>query len=283
MDYLYSLKKGSKHERCPNCGQKTFKPFVDKAGNPAGREFGRCERVNSCQYIKYPKSGKLYNPMQVTEEFKPSPQIDYISADIVEKTFSNFKSNVFFMYLVRLFGFEEAHRLQCDYNIGTATGNGTIFWQQDNEQKFRTGKVIYYLPTGRRDKDRYSWFVHKKINDDFNYQQCFFGLHLATKDKPVALCESEKTAILMSVYKPEFTWVASGGSEMLNAKRLEELPRLDYVFADHGQFEKWERKTRFFKDRQMDLSVENAVKNGIIQPGSDIFDLYLTIEQNKTA
>ena len=72
---------------------------------------------------------------------------------------------------------------------------------------------------------------------------------------------------------PEFTWIASGGSEMLNIQRLNELPRLDKVFADGGQFDKWEIKTRGFAGRQMDVSVDKAIKEGKLPEGSDILDL----------
>ena len=281
-NYKYELQRGSKHIICPNCQKKTFKPYVDSVTgevvNPS--RYGRCERIQSCRYHRYPKLGKddinssRYVPPE-SEEIKP---LDFVDKNLMQATFNEFKNNIFFMYLVKLFGIEKAYQLQEAYNIGTAKGGGTIFWQQDREQNIRTGKVMYYNSNGKRNKDRMSWFVHKKIREDFNYRQCFFGLHLTTPDKPVALCESEKTAIIMSVFEPEYTWIASGGSEMLNDERLFELPRLDKVFADNGQFEKWERKTRMFLP-EMDISVDEAVNNGILKEGDDILDLYLATEK----
>lgn len=209
------------------------------------------------------------------EEIKP---LDFVDKDLMQATFNEFKSNVFFMYLVKMFGIEKAYQLQEEYNLGTAKGGGVIFWQQDREQNIRTGKVMYYNSNGKRNKDRMGWFVHKKISNNFNYRQCFFGLHLTTPDKPVALCESEKTAIIMSVFEPEYTWIASGGSEMLSDERLLELPRLDKVYADNGQFEKWQRKTRMFEP-EMDISVDEAVNNGILKEGDDILDFYLATEK----
>ena len=67
---------------------------------------------------------------------------------------------------------------------------------------------------------------------------------------------------------------------MLNDERLLELPRLDMVFADNGQLEKWERKTRIFEP-EMDISVDEAVNNGILKEGDDILDLYLATENIK--
>ena len=281
-NYKYELQRGSKHIICPNCQKKTFKPYVDSVTgevvNPS--RYGRCERIQSCRYHRYPKireddiESSRYVP-PAPEEIKP---LDFIDKDLMQATFNEFKSNVFFMYLVKMFGIEKAYQLQEAYNIGTAKGGGIIFWQEDRKGNVRTGKVMYYHPNGKRIKERNSWFVHKKIREDFNYRQCFFGLHLTSLDKPVALCESEKTAIIMSVFEPEYTWIASGGSEMISDERLFELPRLDKVFADNGQFEKWERKTRAFLP-EMDISVDNAVNNGILKEGDDILDLYLAKEK----
>ena len=276
MNYKYKLETGSKHIICPSCGKKTFKCYVnsDTGERVNPDKYGRCERISSCCYHEKPKTKEkpdIWKP--ITRKVVIQKDIEFINKSIVEATFSDFRSNVFFMYIVKTFGREMAFDLQAKYNIGTAKNGGTIFWQQDNELKFRTGKVMYYQPNGKRDKSRMSWFVHSKIRPDFNYRQCLFGLHLVDGTKPVALCESEKTAILMSVYQPEFIWVACGGSEMIKEpKRLAELKRLDKVFPDNGQFEKWEQQTKIFS-RQMDVSVDKAVANGILPAGSDILDL----------
>jgi hypothetical protein len=78
----------------------------------------------------------------------------------------------------------------------------------------------------------------------------------------------------MSVHEPSFTWIAAGGAEMLGVERLSELKRLDKVFADNNQFEKWELRTRHFTGRQMDVTVDAAVADGLLSEGADILDLY---------
>ncbi len=281
MKYKYELLKGSKHIVCPNCHHKTFKPYVLASDGKTivdADRYGRCERINSCGYILYPKTDdSRLNEYVQREEFIPKKpkEPDFVPRGIVESTFNHFRENVFFRYLIRVFGQDTAYKLQDRYNIGTARNGGTIFWQQDKEGNFRTGKIMYYAENGHRLKNVSSWYVHKRINPDFNLVQVFFGEHLVTEDKPVALCESEKTAIMMSVFEPEFTWLASGGSEMLNNYRLSRLPRLDKVYPDNGQFVKWEMKTNHFPGRQMDVSVDKAVDNGLLEKGSDILDLYL--------
>lgn len=281
MTYNYTLQKGSRKMICPNCHKKTFTPYVNTStGEMAGSKYGFCDRINSCKYNLYPRAkvDDIESSRYVAREIVLPKPVEYVDKKIVEATFNNYRENVFFMYLVKTFGIDKAYELAEMYNIGTAKNGGTIFWQQDAEGKFRTGKVMYYKADGHRNKDRASWFVHKKIREDFNFKQCFFGLNLVDRSKPVALCESEKTAVMMSVYQPEYTWIASGGSEMLSYNRLEELKRLDMVYADNGQFDKWAHKTRFFKCRDMDTSVDRAVKEGIIDEGADILDLVMAKE-----
>lgn len=127
---------------------------------------------------------------------------------------------------------------------------GTVFWQVDNQGKVRTGKVMLYYPeTGKRVKEPYnhiSW-VHSLIpHKDFNLCQCFFGEHLINKDKtrPIALVESEKTALIASYYLPQFLWIASGGKNgCFNTKSLSVLKNRDVVlFPDLGATTVWQDK-----------------------------------------
>ena len=277
-NFRYELQKGSRHLICPNCGKKTFKPYVEKGTNNIvdASKFGRCERINNCSYSYYPDSNKKEFD-DFNKENRPyiEPTPDFIPTEVVESTFKYFGENVFFNFLTSKFGIQKALKLQRAYNIGTAKNGGTIFWQKDREGAFRTGKVMYYQKTGKRIKDRNSWYLHTKIKKDYSLVQVFFGEHLIDKNKPIALCESEKTAILMSVFEPEYTWLAAGGANMLSIKRLIRLPHLSFVSPDQGTFKMWENQTSFFKDRQMDIRVEKAYKNKEVNAGADILDLIL--------
>jgi hypothetical protein len=285
VDYKYELQKGSKHTFCPNCKKKTFKPFVYIGTDiPVDKNvYGRCERINTCKYFHAPDKEKYISPS--VEVFSPvveNKKPDFISHKIMEQTFHNFRDNNFFRYLVRLFGQDAAFSLQEKYNIGTAKNGGTIFWQVDKENNIRTGKVFYYNMEGKRNKEIGSWYLHKKINPKFNLVQVFFGEHLLPDGGKIALCESEKTAILMSIYKPEYTWIAAGGSQMLNLYRLSRIPNIDIIFPDQGQFIDWEKKTSMFKNRVMDKTIEIAYNKGLVSGGSDIFDLIISQKQKIT-
>lgn len=277
IGYKYELMKGSRRYICPKCQKKEFKVFVKTGTNIVvdSTKYGRCNRQDSCGYFRYPDTDDNY--AFTPPPYTPPKPTDYVPIEFVEATFKNFNRNPFFLYLRKIFNLETAYQLQEEFMFGTAKGGGTIFWQFDSEKKVRTGKVMYYnKDTGKRIKDRSSWYVHRKIKEDFELKQVFFGGHLVSNDKPVYLVESEKTAIIMSGFYPESTWIASGGANMLNSYRLNRLHRLDYVYPDNGQFELWERKSgAVFPDRQMDISVDRAVNEGILKQGDDILDLEL--------
>ena len=79
----------------------------------------------------------------------------------------------------------------------------------------------------------------------------------------------------MSVFESEYTWLASGGANMLNSYRLLRLPSLDLVCPDQGEFDNWKDKTKSFFNRQMDGRVEKAFREGKVSKGADILDLIL--------
>ena len=59
------------------------------------------------------------------------------------------------------------------------------------------------------------------LKTDFNLNQCFFGEHLLLNNKkPVAVVESEKTAVIASICFPEFVWLAVGSKQNLNRKEV---------------------------------------------------------------
>lgn len=59
---------------------------------------------------------------------------------------------------------------------------------------------------------------------EFALQQCFFGEHLLRNNiNPVAIVESEKTAIIASVYFPKFIWIAAGNLNGLNEEKCSVL------------------------------------------------------------
>ena len=49
--YRYILQKGSKKQHCPECGKKTFTPYIDtETGQQLPEQYGRCDRESKCSY-----------------------------------------------------------------------------------------------------------------------------------------------------------------------------------------------------------------------------------------
>jgi hypothetical protein len=91
--------------------------------------------------------------------------------------------------------------------------------------------MLYTTATGRR-QNKNSW-VHSVLKlDDFNLNQCLYGSHLIRfepKYKPVSIVESEKTAIIASILRPDFIWLATGGKAGLKVGKFKFLKDRDII------------------------------------------------------
>lgn len=109
--------------------------------------------------------------------------------------------------------------------------------------------MLYSPATGKRVKEPFNHinWVHKALKQpEFELRQCLFGEHLLIdKTKPVAIVESEKTAVIASVYLPQFIWVAVGSLTNLNAEKCSILKgRIVTLFPDLNGFDKWSSKAK---------------------------------------
>jgi hypothetical protein len=250
--------------RCPSCQQrdKTFSLYIDKeTGEHIHPTVGRCNRESNCghhytpkQYfqdnnISFDTQPKPYKPRPVTPQPKP---VSFIPVEVLKASLKGHETNHFVKFLINLFGVEVASQLVSRYFIAASKywNGATVFWQIDTQGKVRTGKIMLYSPaTGKRVKEPFNHinWVHKALKQpEFELSQCLFGEHLLIdKTKPVAIVESEKTAVIASVYLPQFIWVAVGSLTNLNAEKCSILKgRTVTLFPDLNGFEKWNNKAK---------------------------------------
>ena len=136
----------------------------------------------------------------------------YIDVDIVNQSLHGYPANKSFQFLSAQFGETETLKFMRRYKVGTSKfwDGATVFWQTDNQNKVRTGKIMLYnSETGKRIKEPYNHVTwgHSVLHKcDYNLRQCFFGEHLLLENKSrlVALVESEKTTLIASYYLPQF-------------------------------------------------------------------------------
>lgn len=81
---------------------------------------------------------------------------------------------------------EQMLRAAQRYRLGASRDGGVIFWQIDEFDQLRDGKIMHYRPDCHRDHDRkptwtaYLLRKHGKLPKDWNTDHCLFGLHLLT-------------------------------------------------------------------------------------------------------
>lgn len=133
--------------------------------------------------------------------------------------------------------------------------------------------MLYNSETGKRIKEPYNHvtWVHSVLHKgDYNLKQCFFGEHLLAEDRsrPVALVESEGTALIASYYLPQFLWIASGGKNgCFNAYSLSVLAERSVVlFPDLRATDYWQSKISLMKSygievQMFDYLEANATEN----------------------
>lgn len=271
--YILEPYKGMKTRySCPSCQQhKVFALYINtETGEHLNSTVGRCNRESNCGYHYTPKQyfeennisfdkPQQHRQQRIIQPPQPKP-ISFISVEVFTASLQSHESNNFVKYLIDLFGVEVTKALIEKYFIGTSKywNGATVFWQIDKDYQVRTGKIMLYSPTaGKRVKEPFNHFnwVHKALKlPDFELRQCFFGEHLLNDNtKPLAIVESEKTAIIASVYLPNFIWLSVGGLNNLTAEKCKVLlGRTVYLYPDLSKpklnepstFEKWSNKAK---------------------------------------
>jgi Domain of unknown function (DUF6371) len=292
---------------CPQCNKKEFTLYIDTTtGEHVAHDVGRCNRVDNCGHHYTPKAFFADNPeLSKTDDWKksdaykkrltPSVFVTEKPISLIEKHYltgslKGYEANNFVKFLINRFGNESTKKLIDRYFIGTSKhwNGATTFWQVDIEGKVRTGKIMLYNhETGKRVKEPFNHihWVHSLLKlENFNLNQCLFGEHLLSKEptKTVAIVESEKTAIIASLYLPQFIWLATGGKENMKAEKLAILKGRNVVlYPDLNAFDKWSMKAKDFssiaKFTVSDL-LERHASETEKQSGLDIADYLLRFD-----
>ena len=261
----------------------------------------------SCPYTRQPQksSNPAHNPdcPQSIENRKSKieNQNSTIDKNIMTQTLKNYHQNTFIQWLTQIVGTYHTQQAIERYFIGTSKeGEGSpVFWQIDINANIRSGKIMqYHRKTGKRRKDIHpseaiKW-AHKILNiPNFNLQQCFFGEHLLAiddsqpktenlKSKTIAIVESEKTAIIASIYIPSLIWLSCGsangmgGENSINEKCNVLKDRNVILYPDCGTYALWCKKAQQLSKICKSANVSNLIEKHATpqekQSGYDIAD-----------
>jgi hypothetical protein len=318
--YKFELEKGSQKHTCPACSQKWLVRYVISNTNEhLASDVGRCDRESKCGYHFTPKMYFVENPQAAAasqngrihgqafinkngSQAKYEAPILIQKTDYIEKRFlmaslQNYKQNAFVQFLLNLFPdcLDEVQKAVKDYRIGSTPDGKTIFWQIDQRMRIRTGKIIAYdANTGKRIKSVYPNWIHselkkyKKVRNDFNLKQCFFGEHLIrnTSNKPVCIVEAEKTAVIASVCYPSFVWLAIGSKQSLKFERIKQIgrDRKIILYPDADGFDVWNKAAQIARNNGFDVTISNLINANASDTerinGFDLAD-YLISEQTE--
>jgi hypothetical protein len=284
---------------CPACNQQnSFTRYITDGGGYLSDDVGRCNRETKCGYEYKPKQffadnptayiglGERYakpkkrsranygftnkNGSQVTDKAAiTTDKPDYIPFERFKPTLGNYDRNAFVQFLLNLFpdSSGEIQDVLKMYLIGTFD-DYTCFPSIDRVNRVCRAKLIRFNPaTGRRLKGKYdtsSLPAKLKLKKDFAYKQIFFGEHLLSKyqNKPIAIVEAEKTAIIASLCFPEFVWLGSNSKSWLKVERLKQLGKRQIIlYPDADGFELWQEIALDGKRQGLTIKVTNLIEN----------------------
>ena len=200
-----------------------------------------------------------------------------------------------------------------DYHVGHGKNGHTIFWQIDEVNNVRTGKMMKYKSDGHRDREapwNFDW-IHSTLSRHWDAEKhemtdeppypyphlynpdrqepclTFFGMHLLNKypNATVNIVESEKTAMLMAIaYGNHATqvWMACGGLEMLSRERMKPIidqSRKVVLYPDRDGIAKWKAKAKQIGYDQIHVDTDPVLKWWCERDGekADIADVVVRI------
>ena len=264
---------------CPCCGHENKGGYVPYIGTDSGY----CHYCGSSCFND--KNGTLVDLDKVN--FTKPKKPDLLPEYFIEKSFTNHENIDLVKFLLGQFGTEATERMIEKYYLcgSTKRPGDIIFWQIDRDKKIRSGKIMnYYAETGKRFKSKD--YVYGKSPDwvhsydkNYVYKPCFFGEHLISIKKPIAIVESEKAALIMSECNPAFEWIGAGGSNGLTYEKCKVLKGLDVtLFPDQGKYHEWKNKAEEIGLKcEISIEAEEWFEKGLIGKGEAIYDYYLNI------
>ena len=151
----------------------------------------------------------------------------------------------------------------------------------DHTGNIRSGKIMAYeTATGKRlkdenDKPLINW-VHTALKlPNYILNQCLFGLHLLNDNvKQVAIVESEKTALIMSIEFSNCTWMSTGSLQGFKYGYLAPLKGTAIIaFPDKGGYVQWLKTAERLNEKGFEIEVSKLLENKNYEDGWDLVDV----------
>lgn len=174
------------------------------------------------------------------------------------------------------------------YRLGICDKKTMIYPYIDVENRLRCLKRMKYGEDGKRcrngGKSAGVGYICASLKEQgvipasWSPKQCLFGEHLLSMfpEAPVVIVESEKSAVVCSMFFPEYVWLATGGCGQIKpivwiSQRLSQRKVL--LFPDTGEYDFWKQKA---KKHSLKCRVSNFMEFGNREWNTDLADLLLS-------
>jgi hypothetical protein len=285
----YKLDENKKYNLCPICSHTRSKRNQKQKCLMTDWERGlaTCQHCSIVLQLHSLKGVKNNFTQYINESKKLKLQSSFHSIEFLDEvTFKYEENNNFSKYLEKFYKRKQIFDAEQKLMIFSTNDfyNKSICYPYINEREEVTGiKIMPYDDAGKRLKNKegngvVNWFhsIHKIKNWTNNL--CLFGLHQLSErsENSVHIVESEKTAFIMTIEKPEYIWLATGGITFLNKVKLEPLKDLKIILhPDRGKsFEIWSNWAKQWNDLNIIVS-RITEENPYIANNGDLADYYL--------
>lgn len=293
MKKAISIKLENKAEtQCPKCGEKSLVRYINgETEKPYSNTCGMCIYEQDCGYdstpISYLKKKGIVGYQENLIKIELGEKVATVTTmdeRYLKDSQKNLTKSNLFRYLIKHFGQKAVTKVMKLYGVGLSDhwSGSTVFWYRNIDNFLCNGKVIQYSKTtGKRiirngvSKIEQMDIILKKAGqvDSSNiYIFCLFGEHLmAGSKKPIALVESEKSALIGSICTDEYIWLATGNPHFIDKGNLKILKGREVIlYPDNDSFNKCYQIIS-----EYDYYMSTIVKDNCPEETADIADFIL--------
>lgn len=296
---------------CGKSGHDIFSFVAQMEGMDNRRDFPKiiehCEKICGIVHSDEPPTGATNHKTATPRTQEPAPPPMYLNAQTQAMATKVEQTNLF-KYLCQYWEHAEVKRVMELYCVGLGLGMDKdtfklipkpqmlqrvnaccSFPSIDTQGNTHAIKIIPYPLTdhhrAKADKGNTQMITMKPGQNPGTY----FGTHLLAQDtnKPVALVESEKTAIIGTLFMPAYIWIATGSWVSFNARMVESIgalkPRQIHLFPDSDKAEEWKATANELRALGYNIFVrDEIIKLFPADSGTDIADIIIWEVMNQS-
>lgn len=231
-----------------------LKVFISRGGVWVAEEGGRCVSLPqwlvefggaedyraALRMIKGERQAIDWN-REVRERSRPGGGVRYVSPDVLAGARGyDLRRCPLFTWMCGMFPESKVREVWGLYNVTTDAHGNAVFWYVDQNGKILYDKRILYGNDGHRRKD---FFPGRKFRVADGYSgRCYFGACVPDDGRKAFIVESEKSALLATLYYEGRRFLATGGKS-----NLREIDRNMMLVPDMDARDEWAQKGEVFR------------------------------------